>query len=140
MRSRTSTGSLDDKHIMCSAHTGCEQHSLSEQSVMPSRKQRTVDYELNIVEETEEIDNLISFMFVSFPSPPFHRRNHPPNYKLRNRYQFCGGFCIHSFRSPLLLRLRCCQLTGSLSDLPLIKLIASAKRKLSGLAYGACCE
>lgn len=41
LRSRTSTGSLDDKHIMCSAHTGCEQHSLSEQSIMPSRKLRT---------------------------------------------------------------------------------------------------
>ncbi|KAI9590588.1 hypothetical protein GQX74_008755 [Glossina fuscipes] len=36
LRNKTSTGSLEDKHIICSAQAGCEQHSLSEQSVMPS--------------------------------------------------------------------------------------------------------
>lgn len=35
-RKSTSTGSFDDKHIMCSEHTLCEQHSLSEQSINPS--------------------------------------------------------------------------------------------------------
>ena len=36
LRNRTSTGSLDDKHMMWSVHTVCEQHSLSEQSIIPS--------------------------------------------------------------------------------------------------------
>lgn len=34
----TSTGSLEAKHMMCSAHSGRLQHSESEQSVMPSSK------------------------------------------------------------------------------------------------------
>jgi len=35
-RSSTSTGSLDARHIMWSLQDGCEQHSLSEQSIKPS--------------------------------------------------------------------------------------------------------
>ncbi len=38
--------------MMCSAQTGCEQHSLSEQSVMPSKKQMYCQYvEMDIVEK-----------------------------------------------------------------------------------------
>lgn len=40
LRSKTSTGSLDVIHMMCWAQTGCEQHSLSEQSINPSKCQR----------------------------------------------------------------------------------------------------
>ena len=38
LRSRTSTGSLLTRHIKCSAHAECVQHSLSEQSSIPSTK------------------------------------------------------------------------------------------------------
>uniref|UniRef100_A0A1A9UDU9 Uncharacterized protein n=1 Tax=Glossina austeni TaxID=7395 RepID=A0A1A9UDU9_GLOAU len=48
LRNKTSTGSLEDKHIICSAQAGCEQHSLSEQSVMPSENK---DIGLYIVEQ-----------------------------------------------------------------------------------------
>lgn len=41
LRSSTSTGSFDERHMMCSVQTGVKQHSLSEQSIMPSDMRRT---------------------------------------------------------------------------------------------------
>lgn len=45
LRSSTSTGSFDERHMMCSVQTGVKQHSLSEQSIMPSDMRRTKKFE-----------------------------------------------------------------------------------------------
>lgn len=64
-RRRTSTGSLLARHMMWSEQDGCEQHSLSEQSVIPSAQRKPLTCDLFIIVPWTHTNN---FVFTYFPN------------------------------------------------------------------------